>query len=217
MEQPPSKSHAPRREPEEHPKKIEKVVQGEVTARKRSWTRRLKEAFIANRADTVGEFVIWDVFIPAVKNTIVDGATSFVEMMFDDRDPRTRSGSYRSNGPRGGHGSYGSPHHVNYNRMGNPYPGSPPVEPGMSRRGRARHDFKEILIPTRVEAEEVLDQLFRRVVEYNAVTVADLYELCGITPEYTDDKYGWMDIRGSGVIRVRDGFVLDLPRPEPLD
>ena len=47
-------------------------------------------------------------------------------------------------------------------------------------------------------------------------TVRDLYEMVGIRAAHTDEKYGWVDIRDARVDRVRDGYVLDLPRPEFL-
>jgi hypothetical protein len=72
-------------------------------------------------------------------------------------------------------------------------------------------------LATRVEAEEVIDRLFDVVSRYETATVADLYEMVGVTGNYTDDKWGWTDLRGASVQRVRNGYLLDLPRPEPLD
>ena len=52
---------------------------------------------------------------------------------------------------------------------------------------------------------------------YGIVSVADLYDLVGITGSYTDNKYGWTDIRTAQVVRVRDGYKIKLPRAIPLD
>ena len=87
----------------------------------------------------------------------------------------------------------------------------------MSRRAKATHNFDEIILATRHEAEEVIDRLFDLISRYETATVADLYELVGEDRSYTDDKWGWTDIRGAGVQRVRNGYLLNLPRPEPLD
>jgi hypothetical protein len=217
MESLPSNSHSKQREPSrEEPKKIEKVVQGEVVARKKPWNRRMKDTVFQNRADVVADHVFWDVLVPAAKNMIADGATSFIaRMIFGEAGNRARSTSIIK-GMTTSIGSYGGmQQQTPYHRLGAQQ--SPNVPPGLSYQARATHDFKELLIPTRVEAEAVLDQLFNRIVEYNAVTVADFYELCGMTPSFTDDKYGWTDIRGAGILRAHGGFVLDLPRPVPLD
>lgn len=69
---------------------------------------------------------------------------------------------------------------------------------------------------TRVEAEETLTQMFDLLEKFDAVTVADLYELSGISSNYMDHKWGWTDLRGSNVTRTRQGYLLDLPQPEPL-
>lgn len=87
----------------------------------------------------------------------------------------------------------------------------------MSRQARSRHDFDEVVLTSRTEAEEVIDRLFEVVSRYGTATVADLYELVGITGTHTDNKWGWTDLRGAGVSRVRGGYLLDLPEPQPLD
>ena len=52
---------------------------------------------------------------------------------------------------------------------------------------------------------------------YGQVTVADLYDLVGVTGNYTDNKYGWTNIRNAETIRVRDGYMLKLPKVLPVD
>ena len=52
---------------------------------------------------------------------------------------------------------------------------------------------------------------------YGLVRVADLYDLVGITGSYTDNKYGWTNIRNVEPIRVRDGYMLKLPKAMPID
>ena len=86
----------------------------------------------------------------------------------------------------------------------------------MSRQARARHDFDEIILESRTEAEEVIDKLYEVISRYESATVADLYQLVGLSSSHTDYKWGWTDIRGAGVSRSRDGYVLDLPEPIPL-
>ena len=52
--------------------------------------------------------------------------------------------------------------------------------------------------------------------EYGIVRVADLYDLVGITGDYTDNKYGWTNIRSAEVVRVRDGYKIKMPRAMPI-
>jgi hypothetical protein len=55
------------------------------------------------------------------------------------------------------------------------------------------------------------------VATYGMVTVNDLYEMTPLTPPFTAQKYGWMDVSRAEVIRVRDGYILKLPRAVPID
>lgn len=196
----------------ETPKKVEKVIEGKVIRRKKPFTKRVTEMFIGGDSRTVGSYLLYDVLLPATKDTIADLMSQGVErMLFGE----VKSTSRRA-GNRRGQGGY-----VSYNRYSS---STPPWGDrtrndvrSPSKRARATHDFDEIILDTRVEAEEVIDRLFDLVARYESATVADLYELVGITGNYTDDKWGWVDIRGADVTRVRNGYLLNLPRPEPLD
>jgi hypothetical protein len=88
----------------------------------------------------------------------------------------------------------------------------------MSNRARATHDFDEIEIETRGEAEDVLATMGDRLDQYGMVTLTDLYDMVGISGSFADDKWGWVDLRGSEVVRNRAGrYVLSLPKPKPMD
>ena len=93
--------------------------------------------------------------------------------------------------------------------------GAAPAQ-SMSHRGRVRFDFDEIILTSRAEAEEVIDRLFDMVSQWSRASVSDLYALVGFKSEHTDEKWGWTNLRGAGVSRVRGGYLLDLPEPEPL-
>lgn len=58
-----------------------------------------------------------------------------------------------------------------------------------------------------------MDDLMRK---YETVSVADLYELLGLDFNYTDEKWGWVNLDDAGIRRVRNGYLLDLPKPESL-
>jgi hypothetical protein len=201
--------------PEE--KKVERVTQSEVVRRKKPLGKRFTETFFGGDARGVFGYIALDVLIPAAKDTIADAFSQGIErMLFGETRSSSRRGGGRNHGPNG---------YVSYNRYGTTRPannspyGRDDREPrrDISRRSRAQHDFDEIIVNTRVEAEEVIDRLFDLVSRYDQATVSDLYEMVGINAQYTDNKWGWTDIRGAGVTRVRSGYLLDLPRPVPLD
>lgn len=189
-------------------KKIERVVQGDAKRRKKPLGKRFSEVFIRGDASGVWGYISQDVLLPAAKDMLSDAVSQGVEQMLFGQDARGRRPSVRGGSSSG---------YVSYNKFapGGQRKNEPPRN-SISRRARANHNFDEIVIDTRLEAEEVIDRLFDLVSRYEIASVADLYELVGISGDFTDEKWGWSDLQGAGVSRVREGWLLNLPRPEPL-
>jgi hypothetical protein len=185
-------------------KQIEPVVTDAVR-RKKPLRKKFSEVFIAGSAKTAIGYALWEVLLPAAKDTVVEVITQGVEKLFFG-DSRRRGSLPPQSGPTG---------YVSYNRYSMQSRMSSPQRV-MSRQARARHDFDEIVLESRTEAEEVIDRLYEVISRYESATVADLYQLVGLSSSHTDHKWGWTDIRGAGVSRSRDGYVLDLPEPIPL-
>lgn len=218
MENFPSNSHESKalppkesqeKEPQEKKKRVLKVVDGEVVRRKKSLSSRFFETFFGEDGKSVGVYVVQDVLLPALKDMIADALSQGVE--------RALFGETRSASRRTGYRSGGSSVPVNYSRYSSSI-GSRREEPrSISRRSRATHNFDDIIIATRAEADEVVEQMFELLERYRVVSVSDLYELVGVDGSFTDEKWGWTNLRGIGVSRIREGYVLNLPRTEPLD
>jgi hypothetical protein len=188
-------------------KKIEKITTGKVLRRKKPLSKRLAETFIGGDAKGVWGYVLYDVLIPAAKDMIADAGREAIERMLFN-EPRSPS---RRGLRTGGVGN------VSYHRYAQAGGRREDPRPQLSRRARAAHNFDEIVLPNRAEAEAVIEQMFDVLSQYQAVSVSDLYEMVGITPQFTDEKYGWTDIRGAGVTRIQNGYLLDLPRPDYLE
>ena len=74
-----------------------------------------------------------------------------------------------------------------------------------------------ITFQTREDAENTLGILLTCVENYGMATVSDLYDLCGVDSTVTDATYGWTDLTGVRVIRVRRGYELALPKAQHLE
>lgn len=192
-------------------KKIEPVVSGKVIQRKKPLSKKIAETFTGDDAKSVGEYILFDVCIPAAKAMIADATSQGAErLLFGEvrSSRRTANTSYR-------------PGYTSYDKVRTPGPRAFETErssrPDLSRRARASHDFSEIVLADRGEAEMVLDNMGNILDSYGLVTVSDLYDLVEITGNFTDDKWGWTDLRSAQVQRVREGYLLDLPKPEPID
>lgn len=81
----------------------------------------------------------------------------------------------------------------------------------------SRYSYDDVILNSRREAEDVLDRMYELLDTYKVVRVADLYDLVNITGSYTDNNYGWVDLRTAEIVRVRDGYIIKMPRAIPID
>ena len=193
----------------EEPARAEKIVMSEVTRRKKPLGKRISNYIFGAGTRAVIQNVALDVLIPAAKDAVADAVTEGIE--------RKLWGEVRS-ARRTGHRGAG---YTAYNRVINgaykPDPRQAPARPALSTRARATHNFDEVVVGTRAEAEAVINSLFDRIEEYGSSSVSDLYDLLGTTSTYIDRKWGWVDLATADVKRVREGYLLELPRPVQLD
>lgn len=190
------------------PAKLQPVVQGKVVRRKKPLGKRFAETFIqGGDAQSVWSYIAFDVMIPAARDMVVDAIQQGAERAFyGEARPRSR---------RGSRGSDSRATFVSYDKFAN-QGSSRRDEPRMSRRAKATHDFDEIVLETRAEADEVLDRMFDRLSQYELVTVADFYDLLNQPSDFVDREWGWTNLQGARAARAHGGYVLELPRPEKL-
>ena len=180
-------------------KKLEKVVTGKVKTKKRNEMSKLGEIFIAEDARNVKSYILMDVLVPAVKKAISDIVTNGIDMLLFGEGGRTRKTSSAST--------------VSYR---NYYDQKDTRQDYSNTRTRTGYSYDDIILETRGEAEEVLARMDELIETYGIVSVADLYDLVGKTCNYTDNKYGWTNIRNAEPIRVRDGYMLKMPKAGPI-
>ena len=179
----PSNSHTSRE------KKLEKIVQGNVRTRKKSFLRKTRDVFINEDSETIRHYILMDVVIPEIKEVIMETVNV---ILFGGSKPAKKRNSNQS--------------YVSYNSYSS-------NKPRQIERRPSVNDFNDVIFESRGEAEEVLSSLMDIIVDYGATTVADLYDLVGITGSFTDNKYGWTDLAGSGVSRARGGgYIINLPK-----
>lgn len=183
-------------------KRVTKVVKGPVKT-KTNEARKLADIFISEDISNVKNYIFMDVLVPAIKKAIYDIVTNGIDMFLYGGSGK---GKTSSNGSKVSYRNY-------YERRDNNsgYKGSENVK---SRNG---FEYDDIIFSNRGEAENVKQQMQDVIGRYGVVTVADLYDMADLTAPYTSQKYGWMDVSGAEAVRVRDGYMLRLPRAVPID
>lgn len=180
-------------------KKVNKVVKGKVRTRKKSGMRKAVDNFISEDANNIKTYVVQDVIIPTIKDTIWNAFTNSLEMVLFPGGRKKRSG-----GSKISYTNYYDRDRRDDRRA-------------VSSRSITRFDYDELIFESRGEADAVLVQMEEIIDCYDAVSVSDLYDMVGETAPHTANRYGWTNLRNAEPVRVRDGYILKLPKALPLD
>lgn len=186
-------------------KKIEKVITGTVRTKKKSSGRKLADVFISEDVTSVKSYLVSDVLIPALKDTLFEAVTSGLSMLLGGDG---RSSSIRRNGSStNSRDSYSQ-----YYKKGGTNKSNVP------NYAKSNYTYDDIILDSRGEAEEVLDAMLDYVETYGMVSLGDLYEAVGQTPNFTDYKYGWTNLNSASIAGNRSsGYWIKFPRVVSLD
>lgn len=174
---------------------------------KKSKVKEMSETFFGGTAKDAAMYVVSDVLVPALKQTLYDMiSTGFQRLLFGDtvsngRPIVARPSSYRMN--------YNSRYRTTTQR---------PVMPA-----RTGHDLNRVMFDTRADAESVLSYMYDSINETGIVSLADFYIKANeynssrvpTTPQ--DYNFGWTDVRRSRILTTETGYyIIDLPNPKVI-
>ena len=183
------------------------VTTGKVEAKKPSIKSKLADVFLSEERGNVGQYLIFDVLIPAIKDTVRNLGHAALDRSFYGGSRR-----YTDQSRTGSTYNYSSYYKPNYSQPQQNQPSDRYAH--VNREGVFRFDTIEFGM--RAEAQEVLDCLVMRIVDSDYATVADLYDLIGRTADFTMERWGWYNLDTAYVTNVRGGFVIRLPKPQPI-
>lgn len=183
---------------EKERKKVDKVIKGTARTRKKSELAKLSDIFISEDVSNVKSYVLMDVLVPAIKKAISDIVTNGIDMILYGESGRKRSSS--------------STNYVSYRDYS-----KRDDNRGSSSARRSGFEYDDILFDTKGEAEAVIDQMQDMIDRYGVVRVDDMYDMAGLTAPYTSHRYGWTSVRNAESVRVRDGYIVKMPRAMPID
>lgn len=197
-----SNSHKSKEAAAKPEKRVEKAIVGTASKRKKSELRKFTDVFISEDVDNVKSYILMDVIIPAIKKAVVDVVSDGINMlMYGESGARSKGGTASK---------------ISYQKY---YDSRSSSSQTYSRpRANTSLDYEDITFENRGDAESVLARMDELIDQYGVVSVGDLYDLAGLsTDNYTINRYGWTNIRSASVVRIRDGYVIKMPKPMPID
>ena len=191
---------------------VTKIAKGAVTKRKKSLGEKFATTFVASELDAVKTHILWDVVVPTIRETIYNVINGAAGMIFLNGAPPMGRSPYRSVGGGQSRMTIQSSYQPYYDqRTGRPQQ-APENQP------QPKSILEEWAFASKMDAQDILDQMRDHIQTYNNVTVAIYYSFAGVTStNYAADNYGWYNLDEVGIIRTREGYVITLPRPVVID
>ena len=179
-------------------KQIKKLVTKPAKTKKKGELRKFAEEFIVDDVKNIKSYVLNDVLLKTIKDTIWDITTNTLDMfLFNGSKDHRKS---RKASPKISYRDY----YDSKNDRGRKYD------------VRERFDFDDLEFDSRGEADAVLTGMLETIDNYGVVTVSDMYDMADVTAPYTGNRYGWTSLRNAEVVRVRNAYIIKLPKAKPI-
>jgi len=198
-------------EPELRTDKKVKDIKPVANAKKAKKTtlQIFKDSFIADEIGDLREYIIKDLVVPMIKDAIVDGIGNSLSMILygEKSDYRRGYGSryYSDRSPSG-------IRRYDYSR-GYSYKESRAREEDERRYAKAQQ-WEPLECESRQEALDILEQMSDILEEYDSVSIADMYDLGGVSTRPEDNNYGWRSLTSAHIRETRHRtYIIDMPRP----
>ena len=169
-------------------KKNIKVIDCKVEVKKKNELSKLADIFFKEDLISVKDHILKEVIFPSIKKALAESGKTAIDMIFYGE---TRSSSKRYSNR---YKTYDDYYNANENTV-----------------------VTSDIFKSRTAAEDVLSELLNIIAGYNLVTVSEYYGIVNQPTRYTDERYGWTNLDNARVVRIRDGYMIKLPRPLPID
>ena len=192
-------------DPKPNAKKVRPIAKGKISKQKKGLGEKIAETFLVTDFQSVTRHIIFDVLVPAAKDTLYDMVKGSMNMLLF--------------GERGGSRAYRDRDrsYVDYSRCRDD---RSPRRDGDTRptpRPYSRNLVDYVTFDERFEAEDVLANLRDLIDQYGVASVMDFYGFAGLPTDYTKDKWGWDNLDDVPIIRENEGYMIRLPRPKVID
>lgn len=194
--------------PQEPQKKVIKQVvpSGMAHGAKRPASRRFMSFLMSESPRDLAGRIGRDILVPRAKAGLEEAANSFLSgMLWGGGGNRPTSNIVQGAVLRGTGGGG-----MNYAAI------SAPGQPVVAVTAPGTGPYKDVVVPSQQFAEAVLANAYDLMNQYRVIAVGDLYESAGISPEPHHNSYGWYSLDGARIVKDREGYRIELPRPVKL-
>lgn len=202
------------------------VINGGAKIKEKSLLEKARDQFIYEDGKSILETFVLDIAVPALKNTIMSGATNALDMFLFGGNRQNNGGYYY-----GGNHYYGSNNYYpmntrsnarqyySNNYQNNTYQTQNPAKTSYG------YDFTQVryidgedpishtFMTGRQRAGIVRDKMCEVLMQYPVVTVAQYLEFSGLVSDWTDNYYGWTTMDNVQIRSFGKECWLELPRP----
>ncbi len=191
--------------------KVVRKISGNPIVKKKNLADRFSMLVWGGDLKAVRDEVTVSVIIPAVKDLIYNtGMSALSQIVYGANDaPSSDYTSFRTN--------YENHFRSNSNKTSSSRMVNDQIRSVSDRvRSKSSVSFQEITVESRQDILLIREELLDNINRYGSVSLLDYYRTCRVGFEPTDDNYGWRDLRSINPRKVRQGWILDLPRPVEL-
>lgn len=182
-------------------KKVEKVVAGKVTAKPKTGLAKLAETFFAEDVHKVKDYILKDVVMPTIKDTVwTIIARGSERLIFGEAGHSPKNSKLPF---------------INYNGL---FKSNAPTQTPSVNSSSSQYSVDNIILEDRGDAEKVLVAMNAHIAEFGEVSISTLYEFIGEPiGDFMSTRWGWRSLNTAGIMRTSNGgYKLDLPRPISL-
>lgn len=200
-------------EKQERPERFEPLSDTPVKTKKHGIGSKFAEVFFATSPAAARDHVVTNIFLPTLKDLVLDMAYGYLSMFLYDRPAvggrRGRSGAdvYSQ--------AFSRSSNVSRERLAGSVGNG--ASKAISATGTRRME-DELIFDDMGEAQEYLDN-FREILDrYGVLSIGDVMDMCGLSHTFTDDKYGWKNLSQANVRRLGHGqYTIYFPRALPIN
>lgn len=184
---------------------VKPVAKGRVS---KSIGATVARSIFAESVSGVGNYVLHELILPNIREMIQSVVVGGIERaLYGDSAPKP----YR---PRTGYGFYSAPSRpAGWTSRTNYSAGAPtPRDDQWTNRPPS---YSDLVVPSRQEAEDVLQALLDMAERYGSASVGDLFSLAGMSTTHVDESWTWNanEVSQGRVQMRRGGYGFSLPSP----